>query len=100
MLAEADTIQKTKELKDLAILAGDWARRKNMGEQAILHARSYALRAERKMGEMLADKELRQKPGKYQRLHHATFDPKPSLAELGLNKIGSKIILDFGVSEG
>jgi N6-adenosine-specific RNA methylase IME4 len=53
MLAEADTIQKAKELKDLALTAADWAKRKNMGEQAIQHCRSYALRAEVKLGEML-----------------------------------------------
>jgi hypothetical protein len=54
MLAEADTIQKTHELKDLALTAADWARRKGMGEEAVQYARSYALEAERKMGEMLA----------------------------------------------
>lgn len=53
MLAEADTIQKAKELKNLALTAADWAKRKGMGEEAILHARSYALEAERKMGEMI-----------------------------------------------
>ena len=52
MLAEADTIQKAKELKTLALTAGEWAKRKGMGEQAIQHCRSYAMEAERKMGEM------------------------------------------------
>lgn len=54
MLAEADTIQKTKELKDLALTAADWAKRKDMGEEAIRYANSYALAAERKMGELLS----------------------------------------------
>ncbi|MCJ7829359.1 MAG: hypothetical protein MUP81_06435 [Dehalococcoidia bacterium] len=53
MLAEADTIQKTKELKDLALTAADWAKRKGMGEEAIQYARSYAFEAERKMGQLL-----------------------------------------------
>jgi len=53
MLAEADTVQKAKELKDLAITAGEWAKRKGMGEEAILHCRSYALEAERVMGQLL-----------------------------------------------
>jgi len=53
MLVEASTIQQAKELKDLALTAADWARRKGMGDEAIQYARSYALRAERKMGEML-----------------------------------------------
>lgn len=33
MLAEATTIQKAKELKDLALTAADWAKRKKMGER-------------------------------------------------------------------
>jgi len=86
MLAEADTIQKAKELKNLALTAADWAKRKGMGEEAIRYARSYALEAERKMGEMLTDKNLRQKPGEYQKSQDVTFDPKPSLADLGLTK--------------
>lgn len=57
MLAEADTIQKTKELKSLALTAADWARHKGMGEEAIQHCRSYALEAERKMGEILLETE-------------------------------------------
>lgn len=85
MLAEADTIQKAKELKNLALTAADWAKRKGMGEEAILHCRSYAMRAEIKMGEMLAQTE-RAKPGpeKKDRSHDVT-EP-PTLADLGLSK--------------
>jgi putative hemolysin len=57
MLAEADTIQKAKELKNLALTAADWAKRKGMGEEAIQYCRGYALEAERKMGEMLEETE-------------------------------------------
>ncbi|HHF51562.1 MAG TPA: hypothetical protein ENL46_02600, partial [Candidatus Aminicenantes bacterium] len=89
MLAEADTIQKTKELKDLALTARDWAKRKGLGEKAVLYAQSYALRAERKMGEMLKATE-RQKPGQWkQRLNGSQagpFEIPPTLAELGLKK--------------
>ena len=42
MLAEADTIQKAKELKSLALTAAEWAKRKNMGAEAIEYCRSYA----------------------------------------------------------
>lgn len=58
MLAEANTIQKTKELKDIALTAADWAKRRNMGENAVQHARTYALLAERKMGELLLGMEM------------------------------------------
>ena len=39
MLVEASTIQQAKELKDLALTAADWARRKGMGDEAIQYAR-------------------------------------------------------------
>jgi hypothetical protein len=60
LLAEANTIQKTKELKDLALTAADWAKRRGMGEEAVLYAKSYALEAERRMGEMLRETERAQ----------------------------------------
>jgi ParB family chromosome partitioning protein len=87
MLAEADTIQKAKELKSLALTAAEWAKRKNMGEDAIGHCRSYALEAERKMGEMLrqterAKGELKRGPVVTARNHGET----PTLESLGLTK--------------
>lgn len=85
MLAEADTIQKARELKSLALSAADWARRKGMGEEAILHCRSYALEAERKLGQMLRETEL-QKGGRPRKTANRTSAvlPPPSLKELGL----------------
>ncbi len=53
MLAEANTIQKAHELKGLALTAAEWAKRKGKGEEVVQYARSYALDAERKMGQML-----------------------------------------------
>ena len=53
MLAEANTIQQTKELKDLMLTVSDWAKRRGMGEETIQRAREYSLLAERKMGELL-----------------------------------------------
>jgi N6-adenosine-specific RNA methylase IME4 len=92
MLAEADTIQKTKELKNMALTAAEWAKRKGMGEEAILYARSYALEAERKMGAMLAatDRAIN-KPGPGrgkagQQALPALSDSPPTLAELGISK--------------
>jgi len=54
-----------------------------MGGEAIQYARSYALEAERKMGELLKKTE-RQKPGGYKRLHDVTVSP--TLAEIGVSK--------------
>ena len=55
MLAEADTIQRARELKSLAITAADWARRRGLGEEAVNIARSYALEAERRLGQLLKE---------------------------------------------
>ena len=86
MLLEASTIQEAKELKDLALTAADWARRKGLGEEAIQYAKSYAVRAERKMGEMLQATE-RQQPGEHwqkKRLPRVTVSP--ALTDLGITK--------------
>jgi N6-adenosine-specific RNA methylase IME4 len=92
MLAEATTIQKTKELKDLALTAADFAKRKNMGDEAIKYCMSYAAEAERKMGEILKETErnkgaagggVKEKPrGIFSELRDTT----PTLAELGISK--------------
>lgn len=87
MLAKADTIQKAKELKSLALTAADWARRKGMGEEAILHCRSYALEAERKMGEMLlATERAAGARGIGKKSVVSTGNHTPTLAEIGLKK--------------
>ncbi len=80
MLAEAVTIQSAKELKDLALTAADWAKRKGMGNAAVNHARSYALEAERKMGQMLKETD-RNQGGVL-----AGDTPPPKLEELGLSR--------------
>jgi len=89
MLAEADTIQKTKELKSLALTAAEWAKRKGMGEEAVHLAQSYALEAERKMGEMLRDTE-RNKGAKGSIVTSTHREPvkdnTPTLAALGVSK--------------
>lgn len=88
MLAEADTIQKAKELKSLALTAAEWAKRRNMGEEAIQHCRSYALEAERKMGEMLISTERAKGASvpKHQRsTHKEGRSETPKLSELGIS---------------
>jgi len=103
MLAEADTIQKAHELKSLCLTAADWAKRKGMGQDAIRLASSYALEAERKMGEMLLATERAKPPGRPKksvtagdRFNQETElpvvtsgnhgDKPPTLEELGVTK--------------
>lgn len=86
MLEKANTIQEIKEFKDLALTAADWAKHKGLGREAVQHAQSYALMAERKLGEML--KTDARKQGQYERTSKGNADEPlpPSLSELGLTK--------------
>lgn len=87
MLAEADTIQKAKELKDLSLTAGEWAKRKGMGEDAIQHCRSYALQAEIRLGELLAatDRAPAGRPSKSVTACNQ-LTGIPTLSDLGISK--------------
>jgi len=88
MLAEANTIQKAKDLKDLALTAADWARRVGAGEAAITLAKAYAFEAEHRMGEML--KEIKKNPGtRPSKEDGGTMQVPPSIptiAEIGITK--------------
>ena len=87
MLAEANTIQKTKELKDLALTAADWAKRKGMGEDTIRYCKSYALEAQRKMGELLkATERNKGAAGIGPIAVSEEYHNAPTLKELGLTK--------------
>jgi len=88
LLAEANTIQKAKELKDLSLTAAEWARRKNMGEEAVQHCLSYSLQAEVRLGEMIAEAELAKGGEQYHRspkgTAHGPVAVGPTLADLGV----------------
>ena len=89
MLAEANTIQQTKELKDLMLTAADWAKRRGMGEETIQRAREYSLLAERKMGELLRETEPERAKGgeQYHKTPTGTVEePVPTLSNLGITK--------------
>jgi len=86
MLAEAVTVQKAKELKDLALTAADWAKRKGMGQQAIAYAQSYALQAERRMGEMLKTTERNKGAKGIGRSAVMSSDRTPTLKDIGITK--------------
>ena len=93
MLAEANTIQQAKELKDLALTAQDWAKRKGMGQDAVRHCRRYALLAARRLGELLKQtkraKGTRTKGGGGFSGGNVVLPPEdaaPTLADLGISK--------------
>ena len=90
MLAEADSIQKTKELKSMALTALEWAKQKKLGKEAEQHCYSYAMEAERKMGQMLVSTERSRGGQPYQKKEiptgHNTVPVEPTLTELGITK--------------
>jgi 16S rRNA G966 N2-methylase RsmD len=88
MLAEATTLQKAKELKDLALTAADWARRKGLGEEAVQYARSYALDAERRMGQIITETELNKGAvsSKIDAVTRSNRVKLPKLSDFGLTK--------------
>jgi N6-adenosine-specific RNA methylase IME4 len=91
ILDQANTIQKAKEAKGLFLTVAEWARQRGSGKEVIQRAQSYALLAERKLGEMLAATERAKRapgPGRGKVGHPAgpTFIAIPTLSALGLTK--------------
>ena len=86
-LMEADTIVKLKELKNMALTASDWLKRKNAGEEIIKKARNLALDAERKMGEMLKATERAKGGQAYRPTSNSSLPVEtPPLSILGISK--------------
>lgn len=90
-LAEAKTIQQTKSILDVAAAAEIYARRQQLGEEAIGIAHSIKIEALRKLGEMLKDA-----PKAKARFHEGnkkepSSNDAPTLAELGLDKKTSSV---------
>lgn len=90
MLAEASTIQRTKELMNLALTAADWLKRSNAGKDAVASARAYALDAEKKMGKLLSGTKLADggTAARGARSTHTT-EVEPKLSDLGITKDAS-----------
>jgi N6-adenosine-specific RNA methylase IME4 len=90
MLVEAKSMQEVKKIMDVAGAAKIYARRQQLGEEAVQHARSIELEAMRRLGELLAETpknkgaqghQLKAVP-KENRLKDVT----PTLADLGVDK--------------
>ena len=55
MLVEAKSMQELKKIMDVAAAAKIYAKRQQLGEEAVQHARSIELQAMRKLGELLIE---------------------------------------------
>jgi N6-adenosine-specific RNA methylase IME4 len=99
-LAKADTIQKTKNVLDVAVAAETYAKRQKLGEEAINLATSIKVEALRQLGHMLKETP-RAKGGDYGgetsdgNKRVPSLDAAPTLAEMGLDKKTSKLAQDI-----
>lgn len=97
-LAEAQTIQQTKKILDVAAAAEIYAKRQKLGEEASDLALSIKVEALRKLGEMLqAQPKAQGTKGRIARTDHGGYEVEPpsndapTLAELGLSKKESAV---------
>ena len=89
-LAEAKTIGETKKIMDMAHAAQIYARRQQLGEEAMAYAHSIKYEALRKLGEMLASTP-KAKPGTKPKFAPAGGANSPTLYELGISDNTSAI---------
>jgi len=88
LLAEASTVQEAKELKSKFLVIAEWAKQMKMGEEAEQKARAYALRAIRRMGEMLRETPKAKGGENYHKIPTGTkpVPVPPTLAEMKITK--------------
>lgn len=92
MLVEAKSMQEVKKIMDVAGAAKIYARRQQLGEEAVQHARSIELEAMRRLGELLAEtpKNKGANGFKPKQATGTTWEPvadtTPTLTDLGVNK--------------
>lgn len=101
-LAEAKTIQETKNVLDVAVAAETYAKRQKLGEEAVQYATSIKVEALRLLGTMLKEtprnKGTKLLGGSEKYSGGAKVEPPdeiPTLAEMGLDKKTSKLAQDI-----
>lgn len=98
MLAEAKTIQETKKILDMAEAATIYAKRQQLGQEAVLYATSIKVEALRQLGNMLKETPRAAGGQPYQSTGNAALPVEqlpPTLADLGLDKKTSKLAQDI-----
>jgi len=92
-LAEATDLAEVKHIHDVAASAEVYARRQQLGEEAIGFAHRVKTDALARLGELLADmpKNVGAVPGKTGTKGVPVLDPTPTLADLGISKKVSSV---------
>jgi DNA modification methylase len=92
-LAEAKTIQETKNILDVAVAAETYAKRQKLGEEAVQYATSIKVEALRQLGNMLKETPLNSGARGYGK--SGITNQYPTLAEMGLDAKTSKLAQDI-----
>jgi N6-adenosine-specific RNA methylase IME4 len=96
-LAEAKTIQETKKVLDIATAAEIYAKRQQLGDEAILYATSIKIEALAQLGRMLRETPRAKggQPYQYNSTGTNLVLVEPTLADMGLDKRTSKLAQDI-----
>ena len=89
MLVEAKSMQEVKKIMDVAGAAKIYARRQQLGEEAVQHARSIELEAMRRLGELLAETPKNRGINGTKLIgskQEPVRDSTPTLSDLGVDK--------------
>jgi hypothetical protein len=88
MLAEVSTIDDTKQLMDMATAAKVYARKHSLGKEAVQYAQEIEIRAEIKLGEILAATEKNRggNPNLQPVAQEYRLDIPPTLEEMSITK--------------
>ena len=86
MLVEAKSMQEVKKIMDVAGAAKIYARRQQLGEEAVQHARSIELEAMRRLGELLAETPKNSGAQGIGKSVVPKENHTPTLADLGVDK--------------
>jgi ParB family chromosome partitioning protein len=89
MLVEAKSMQEVKKIMDVAGAAKIYARRQQLGEEAVQHARSIELEAMRRLGELLAETPKNKGINGSKLIgskQEPVRDSTPTLSDLGVDK--------------
>lgn len=90
-LVQAKTIQETKQVLDVSAAAEIYARRQQLGEDAINYAREVKVEALRQLGVMLKETPLAKGGQPYQGSTGSKSVPVETLSQLGLDKKTSSL---------
>ena len=89
-LAQATTIDEVRDLRDKATAVKAYIQKAQLGQQLLIDAATFRLRAERRLGEMLASLELANAASGNQHTNHQSQSVTPG---------GSTLLRDLGVSK-